>query len=191
MSRYQALAIIGSTGATEVVLKIFSALQDHHFTVPIFLTQHMVGSFIKEFCANLQRMSGKKAYLTNDDEVVRNNAIYVAPGGYHLGVIRDSGKVKTKLLNGPPENFCKPAADPMLRALAEVYGRHLLVVVLTGIGNDGTKGCQEVVENGGTVIAQNEKSCAVYGMPKSVVDNNLATQVLNIEEIIEYLKGAL
>lgn len=97
------------------------------------------------------------------------------------------GKAVIRITKDPQENFCRPAADPMFRSLSKIYGRNLAVVVLTGMGQDGMLGAKVVVENGGSVVAQDEASCVVYGMPKAVVENKLCRAVLPLLEIGKYL----
>lgn len=98
-----------------------------------------------------------------------------------------AGQSVVNITKDPQENFCRPAADPMLRSLSKIYGRNLAVVVLTGMGQDALLGSKVVVENGGSIIAQDEASCVVYGMPKAVVENKLCRAVLPLTEISRYL----
>lgn len=187
----KAVGIAGSTGAPEVILKIFSELKDCKLDLPIFITQHMVGSFLGEFSNNLAQASGRDVFLAKDKMPINPNVIYIAPGGRHLGILNNNGVLEVLLINSDPENFCKPSADPMFRELSKFFGRHLLGVVLTGIGCDGMQGARTIVENGGQVIAQDEKSCCVYGMPKAVVEANLASKVLDVESIAQFLRRSL
>ncbi|MEX0759506.1 MAG: CheB methylesterase domain-containing protein, partial [Tistlia sp.] len=114
-----------------------------------------------------------------------------APGDRHMRVEPVAGGARLRIDQGPPENFCRPSADPMLRSLAAVYGARLLTVILTGMGADGLKGCQEVVAAGGGVIAQDEASSVVWGMPGAVATNGLCHAVLPLDRIADHLKPLL
>ena len=156
--------------------------------IPIFITQHMPPTFTKILAEHLTKSSGRKCFESQGNEVAAAGNIYLAAGDFHLIPEKNAGgQVVLKNTQDAPENFCRPAADPMLRALSKIYGRHLAVVVLTGMGQDGMQGAKEVVASGGSVIAQNEESCVVYGMPKAVVDNKLCRAVLPLNEIGQYL----
>jgi two-component system chemotaxis response regulator CheB len=118
-----------------------------------------------------------------DGELVNSGQIYLAPGGYHMVAAREGSGTKLHLNQDPPENFCRPSVDPMLRSLASIYGPSLLTVILTGMGSDGQKGATEVVEAGGTVVAQDEATSVVWGMPGAVATTGLCSAVLPIQEI--------
>ena len=157
-------------------------------SVPIFVTQHMPPSFTAILAEHLTKSAGRPCVEAKHGETAQPGYIYIAPGDYHMVPEKlQSGQVVTQLNQNSPENYCRPAADPMLRALSTIYGSHLAVIVLTGMGQDGMEGCKVVVANGGHVIAQNEESCVVYGMPKAVVDNQLCRKVLPLSEIGGYM----
>ena len=109
--------------------------------------------------------------------------IYIAPGDYHMTVEKDGTNKVLRLNQGPKENFCRPAADPMLRSMAQAYGPNILTVILTGMGSDGTKGSQVIVDGGGTLIAQDEDTSVVWGMPGSVATAGLCSAVAPIDDI--------
>jgi two-component system chemotaxis response regulator CheB len=126
-----------------------------------------------------------------DGETIEPGHIYLAPGDFHMVVEGNApGKRVLRLLKTPPENFCRPAVDPMLRSLADSYGRRVLVTILTGMGYDGQKGSERIVQVGGTVIAQDEASSVVWGMPGAVALAGLCTAVLPIGDIKPYLLRA-
>lgn len=182
-----AIAIASSTGGPKALQDLFTALKGQLMHVPIFVTQHMPPTFTSLLATNLGKYSNRPAAEAKDGEKVKPGQIYVAPGDYHMLAKRDKDGVHLTLNQGPAENFCRPAADPMLRSLAEVYRNKLLLVVLTGMGQDGMLGAKQVVANGGYVIAQNKESCVVYGMPKAVADEGLCTNILPLQEISHYL----
>ncbi|MDH3476599.1 MAG: CheB methylesterase domain-containing protein, partial [Rhodospirillales bacterium] len=118
-----------------------------------------------------------------EGEPVLGGTIYIAPGARHMEVACEGGKPVIHLTDAPPENFCRPAADPMLRSMVKVYGGRLLLVVLTGMGADGRKGAEAITRAGGTVIAQDEPSSVVWGMPGAVATAGLCTEILPLTEI--------
>jgi two-component system chemotaxis response regulator CheB len=122
-----------------------------------------------------------------DGETVREGRIYVAPGDFHM-MIEGSNPTKIKLTQAPPVNFCRPSADPMLHSLAAVYGNGLLCAVLTGMGSDGLAGSTDVVKAGGTVIAQDQATSVVWGMPGAVANAGLCSAILPLDGIGPYIR---
>jgi two-component system chemotaxis response regulator CheB len=118
--------------------------------------------------------------------------VYVAPGGKHLVVERQgAGPPILRLDDGPPENFCKPSVDPMLRSLVRVYGGRLLTVILTGMGSDGLRGAEAAVAAGGAVFAQDEATSVVWGMPRAVAKAGLCSAVLPLTELAPAVRKLL
>ncbi len=117
------------------------------------------------------------------DETLRPGEVLIAPGNFHLQLQRQGLAVKTLLQQRPPENSCRPAVDVLFRSAAEVFGAGCLAVVLTGMGQDGLRGAEQIVRSGGTVIAQDENSSVVWGMPRAVAEAGLARHVLPLESI--------
>lgn len=184
----KALAIASSTGGPQALMTLFDSLKGRLLNIPIFITQHMPATFTTILAEHLTKSSGRPCYEAKGGEVPVAGSVYLAAGDFHMIAEKDSsGQVVLRINQEPQENFCRPAADPMLRSLSAIYGNKLVVVVLTGMGQDGMKGCQTVVANGGSVIAQDEASCVVYGMPKAVVENKLCKAILPLAEIGRYL----
>ena len=123
-----------------------------------------------------------------DGMAVEGGKIYIAPGDYHMLVEQKGPNRVLRLNQDPPENFCRPSVDPMLRSLAPIYGRKLLTVILTGMGHDGMEGGKVVVEKGGSVIAQDEATSVVWGMPGAAAQSGLCSAVLPIDEVAPYIK---
>jgi two-component system chemotaxis response regulator CheB len=119
---------------------------------------------------------------------VRANRIYVAPGDFHMKVAVENGGKVIRLSKEPPENFCRPAVDPMFRSVAQAYGAGVLAVVLTGMGSDGAKGARVVADAGGSVIAQDEATSVVWGMPGATAAAGVCSAVLPLPEIGTYLR---
>ncbi len=184
----KAMAIASSTGGPQALMVLFESLKGRLLNIPIFITQHMPPTFTTILAEHLTKTAGRSCIEVKGGEVPMAGNIYLAPGDFHMLVHKENGNQPTIVVTkDPPENFCRPAADPMLRSLSKVYGRNLVVVVLTGMGQDGMLGAKMVVENGGSVIAQDEASCVVYGMPKAVIENKLCRAVLPLSDIGRYL----
>ena len=177
-----AIAIGSSTGGPQALFEVLK-----HFSTgirqPIFITQHMPGTFTNILANHIAKQCGVNCSEAQDGEPVADGRIYVAPGGYHMTVQSVDGQQVISLNQEEPENFCRPAVDPMLRSLVKIYGRRLLTVILTGMGQDGLKGAQDVVNAGGTVIAQDEETSVVWGMPGAVANAGICNQILPIKEI--------
>jgi two-component system, chemotaxis family, protein-glutamate methylesterase/glutaminase len=187
-----ALAIASSTGGPQALLNIFREFKGVELRVPIFITQHMPANFTAILADHISKASGLDCHEGVDDEEVKPGIIYLAPGDYHMTVTRDGAKpCRIKLDQNPPENFCRPSADPMLRSLAKVYNDKLLVAVLTGIGADGARGATDVVSAGGGVVAQDEATSVVYGMPRAVAEAKLTSAVFALNAIAPFLIRAV
>jgi two-component system, chemotaxis family, protein-glutamate methylesterase/glutaminase len=143
----------------------------------------MPPTFTTIFAEHLARASGRPAREAEDGEPINAGKIYVAPGGRHLRIARRNGTAVVSLDDGPQINFCKPAVDPLFASAAEAWGEWNLAVVLTGMGTDGARGAGEVVAAGGSVIAQDESSSVVWGMPGAVAQAGLCSAVLPLEQI--------
>jgi two-component system chemotaxis response regulator CheB len=188
----QALAIASSTGGPQALLSIFREFKGMALHTPIFITQHMPANFTDILADHISKASGFDCHEAIDEEEVKPGIIYLAPGDYHMTVIRDGAKpCRIKLDQNPPENFCRPSADPMLRSLAKIYNDKLLVAVLTGLGADGARGASDVVSAGGGVVAQDEASSVVYGMPKAVAEAKLTSAVFALNAIAPFLIRAI
>ena len=183
----EVLAIGSSTGGPQALFSVLGNLPKG-LRQPILITQHMPATFTTILAEHLTRVSGRQCTEAKDGEVIESARIYLAPGDFHMVVEGSApGKRTLRLLKTPPENFCRPAVDPMLRSLADSYGRRILVAILTGMGYDGQKGAERIVQVGGTVIAQDEASSVVWGMPGAVALAGLCSAVLPIAEIGPYL----
>lgn len=187
-SPFRAIAIASSTGGPPALTTLFEGLRGKLPHLPIFITQHMPATFTPIFAQQLSEAGGCDCREGKDGEAVSPVRVYLAPGGYHMEVHRgENGRPTIHLTQDPPVNSCRPAADPMFNTISEVYGPGLLAVVLTGIGQDGTEGAKTIVKNGGTVIAQDEASSVVYGMPKTVAEQVACKAILPLNEIAAYI----
>lgn len=176
------LAIGSSTGGPQALFDLFGDLKGA-VKMPIFITQHMPPKFTTILAERIGRLTGGNCAEGIDGEVVKDNRIYMAPGDFHMKVVVDDGVRKISLEQSPPENFCRPAVDPMFRSLNEAYGGRVLGVILTGMGADGFLGSEILVENGGTIVAQDDESSVVWGMPGAVATGGVCNAVLPLKEI--------
>jgi two-component system, chemotaxis family, protein-glutamate methylesterase/glutaminase len=181
-----AVAIGSSTGGPQALFRVLGALKGS-VKQPIFITQHMPATFTTILAEHIARGSGYPTAEGVDGEPVKEGRIYVAPGDFHM-TIESAGHEKiVRLSKAPAENFCRPSVDPMLRSLAAVYGGRVLTIMLTGMGHDGLNGGRAVVDAGGTLIAQDEATSVVWGMPGSVATAGLCSAVLPVDEIGPYI----
>ncbi len=188
--RPECLAVGSSTGGPQALFKMFQAI-GKITQMPVFVTQHMPATFTTILAEHLGQAAGMPSAEAKDGEAVVSGRIYVAPGDFHMVVEGAPNQRVVRLNKNPPENFCRPAVDPMLRSIAKAYGGKTLFVMLTGMGQDGMKGAQELVNAGGTVIAQDEPTSVVWGMPGAVATAGLCSAVLPLPEIGPFVKKAV
>jgi len=177
------LLIGSSTGGPQALNAVLGAIGSVIDQVPVLVTQHMPPTFTAILAEHLSRASGRPASEASDGEVIRPGRIYVARGGRHMQVAKRDGNPVIALDDGPLINFCKPAVDPLFSSAVAVWGAHVLALVLTGMGSDGTRGAADIVTAGGGVIAQDEASSVVWGMPGSVAHAGLASSLLPLDQI--------
>jgi len=188
--RPDCIAVGSSTGGPQALFKVFQMLGKVP-TLPIFVTQHMPATFTTILAEHLGQASGMPAAEAKDGEPVTPGRIYVAPGDFHMTVQVEGGRKVMRLNKNAPENFCRPAVDPMLRSLAKVYNGKVLTVILTGMGQDGLKGGQEISAAGGVIAAQDEATSVVWGMPGAVANAGLCSAVLPLSDIGPYMRKAI
>lgn len=177
------LAIGASTGGIHALGQLLGALTPR-VRVPILVTQHLPSSFMEPFVRQLRSASGRTTVVAHEGMVVAANQIVVAPGDAHLTVAANKqGLAVIKLETHPVPSGCRPSVDPMFGSCARVYGPHALGVVLSGMGRDGADGAARLVAAGGTILAQDSASSAVWGMPGAVAAAGLASAVLPPDEI--------
>ncbi|HEX8916105.1 MAG TPA: CheB methylesterase domain-containing protein, partial [Humisphaera sp.] len=179
------LAIGSSTGGPAALSTVVPALSAG-LPVPVVITQHMPPMFTRLLADRLNAVGPLPASEAVDGEPAEPGRVYVAPGGRHLKVVADAGRpgrLRLRLDDGPPENSCRPAVDVMFRTAADACGSGVLAVVLTGMGQDGMLGGRRVVDAGGRVIAQDQATSVVWGMPGAVVRDGLADRVLPLADV--------
>jgi two-component system chemotaxis response regulator CheB len=183
------VAIGSSTGGPNALFSVLTHFKN--FDVPIVITQHMPATFTKILADHIQQKTGVEAHEGADGMAVEKGKIYVAPGGFHMEIVRQDAGLRVRLNNGPPENFCKPSVDPMFRSVIDLFGNKVLGLILTGMGNDGIGGGKILIEKGGRMIAQDEATSVVWGMPGAVAKAGLCSAVLPLEEIGPWMRKAV
>jgi len=186
-SRPRIIAIGSSTGGPQALIKIFGEL-GQEISVPVMITQHMPPTFTKILAEHIGRASGLTCKEAEDGDVLKPGQIYIAPGDYHMLLTMRKDLPTIRIEQGPPVNFCRPAVDPMFSSIARIFGPSSLAMVLTGMGQDGLAGAREIVDAGGTLIAQDESTSVVWGMPGAVATRGLCSAVLPLESIAAHLK---
>ncbi len=151
--------------------------------VPVLIVQHMPAFFTAQLAERLTRLAGMTVREAVAGQPLGPGDVLLAPGGRHMEVAGGAGTVRVRLTDDPPENSCRPAADALFRSAAKVWGAGTLGIVLTGMGRDGLHGARAIVEAGGAVLAQDEFTSVVWGMPGEVVRAGLADAVLPLSQI--------
>jgi two-component system chemotaxis response regulator CheB len=177
------LLIGASTGGPQALTRLVSRLDAVSEAAPILITQHMPATFTTILAEHLARACAKPVHEAVDGEPILAGQIYLAPGDKHMRVARRNGAAVIVLDDGPPLHFCKPAVDHLFTSAADVWGNWNLALILTGMGTDGSIGAASIVESGGSVIAQDEATSVVWGMPGSAADAGVCSAVLPIDQI--------
>jgi two-component system chemotaxis response regulator CheB len=176
------LAIGSSTGGPQALFSLVQGL-GRELRVPVVLTQHMPPTFTTILAEHITRLDGMPCAEARDQEALLPGRIYLAPGDTHLLVEDHGGQLRARLSHEAPENFCRPAVDPMLRSACRATDGRVLVVMLTGMGQDGLIGTRQVVEAGGCALAQDEATSVVWGMPGAIARAGLCHAVLPLPQI--------
>lgn len=177
------MVIAASTGGP-AALPVFLGPIANRISVPILIVQHMPATFTPVFAEKLEAAIGKRCREAVDGDVLAPGSVYLAPGDYHMRIVRTSAVARGVTLDkNPPVNFCRPAADPLFESAAAVFGNRVLGVVLTGMGHDGRDGAGHIVRAGGRVLVQDEASSVVWGMPGAVAAAGLAEAVKPLRDL--------
>jgi two-component system, chemotaxis family, protein-glutamate methylesterase/glutaminase len=185
-NRIDAVAIGTSTGGPIALRDVIPRLPKT-LPVPVFVVQHMPPNYTRSLASRIGEVSQLEVHEAANGMKVEAGHAYIAQGGLHMGVELQNRKPVIRTSDEPPEHNCRPAVDFTLRSLCNVYGGNVLAVILTGMGRDGTEGCRLVKQWGGSVIAQHPEGCTVYGMPKVVVEEQLADRVVPLEKIATWI----
>lgn len=177
------LVIGSSTGGPQALTHLCAHILPVIEHAPVLITQHMPPTFTTILAEHLARLIGKPVREAEHNEHIRSGHVYLAPGARHMRVARKDNQAVIAIDDGPPLNFCKPAVDVLFSSAAEVWGNRVLGVILTGMGSDGTRGGADIVAAGGAIVAQDEATSVVWGMPGSAASAGLCSAVLPLEDI--------
>lgn len=180
--RPRVVGIASSTGGPQALLKVLANFP-RDFKLPVTIVQHMPPTFTAILAEHIAKAARIPCTEAVDGEELKSGHIYLAPGDFHLQVRSEKGAMRLRLNEDEPENFCRPAADQLLRSLARQFGSNTLAAVLTGMGQDGLLGARDIVAGGGTVLAQDEETSVVWGMPGAVAVDGICAAVLPLPEI--------
>jgi two-component system, chemotaxis family, protein-glutamate methylesterase/glutaminase len=180
--RYRAVAVGSSTGGPEALACLLPELT-RRTSVPLFIVQHLPQGMTRYFAESLGRKCTYRVVEAVDGEAVEPRTAYVAPGGRHMVLRKQGDRVSIALNDQPPENGCRPSVDVFFRSVADAYPRSVIAVVLTGMGTDGAKGIGPLKRSGAYVIAQDEVTSVVWGMPGAAVATTQVDEVLPLEAI--------
>lgn len=185
---YRAVLIGVSTGGPGTILKLLKDI-GKNFPLPIIITQHIDSQFDKNLITWLNNNCPMEVHLAEDKVAAVAGHVYFAPADYHLTFMEKDGKNFYLTLNHDAQvNFLRPSVDKMFESGAEVFGAKTIAVLLTGMGNDGAKGCCLIKNKGGYTITEAEETCVIYGMPKAAYDMGGSREVLPLDRISERLK---
>ncbi|GLR88374.1 chemotaxis response regulator protein-glutamate methylesterase of group 2 operon [Bradyrhizobium iriomotense] len=177
------LLIGSSTGGPQALMSVVTDLGPVIDRFPVLITQHMPPTFTTILAEHLARSSRRPAHEAIDGEAVKPGQIYLAPGGRHMRVVRSGTDAAIALDDGPAVNFCKPAVDPLFTSAIDLWHGAILAVILTGMGSDGMRGGKDIVAAGGSVIAQDEATSVVWGMPGAAANAGICAAILPLNQI--------
>jgi two-component system, chemotaxis family, protein-glutamate methylesterase/glutaminase len=182
LGRFQAVAIGSSTGGPEALVRLLPVLT-RRASVPLFIVQHFPPGMTRYFAESLGRKCDYRVAEAADGEDVQPRTAYIAPGGRHMIVRKHDGRVVMALNDQPPENGCRPSVDVLFRSVAAVYPHSAIAIILTGMGCDGARGLGPLKRSGSYVIAQDEATSVVWGMPGAAVATNQVDEILPLDAI--------
>jgi two-component system chemotaxis response regulator CheB len=178
----QIVTIGVSTGGPDALARLLPSLPAN-LPVPVVIAQHMPPIFTSLLAARLSARCSLPVRECKSGENLTAGCVFIAPGDFHMVTCSEKGVVRLKTHQGPKENFCRPSVDVLFRSVADVYGGRTLAVILTGMGQDGLKGCELLSGVGARILAQDEASSVVWGMPGFVARNGLADKILPLDQI--------
>ncbi|HWX63205.1 chemotaxis response regulator protein-glutamate methylesterase [Bradyrhizobium sp.] len=177
------LLVGSSTGGPQALMSLVTELGPVIDRYPVLITQHMPPTFTTILAEHLARSSRRPAHEAVDGETIKAGQIYLAPGGRHMRVVKHGMDAQIALDDGPAVNFCKPAVDPLFMSAIDVWQGAIMSVILTGMGSDGMRGGKEIVAAGGSVIAQDEATSVVWGMPGAAANAGICAAILPLNQI--------
>ncbi len=190
-SSFRCIGIGISTGGPKTLMQLLPPLCEAT-NLPILIVQHMPEEFTKSLAANLDRYTSHRVKEAEEGETISDKTVYIAPGGKHMVARYDQqGKSVIGINDHPAENGCKPSVDILFRSLASIFADKTIALILTGMGNDGTRGLATLKRAGAHVIAQDEASSTIWGMPGSAVKSGVTDEVLPLDEIPSRIRKIL
>lgn len=184
--QFECLCIGVSTGGPAALACILPRLP-RRLPVPIFVVQHMPPVFTKSMASHLSQSTPFPVVEATNGCIAEPGTVYVAPGGRQMKVARTNGKFEITITDDPAVNSCKPSVDYLFESIAQESNGSVLAMILTGMGNDGLAGCTKLSAVGAHIIAQSAETCVVYGMPRQIVENNLADEIIPLPDIANRL----
>lgn len=169
-----------STGGPQSLTTLVKGLPDD-LNIPVFIVQHMPPMFTRSLAEHLNNSTKLSVSEAVDGEIAKANHIYIAPGGKQMKVERNLANVQIRVTDDPPIGACKPSVDYLFQSIDACYGRETLAIIMTGMGSDGLAGCKKLHATGARILAQNEATCVVYGMPRQIAENGLAHEILPLD----------
>lgn len=176
------LVIGSSTGGPQALQAFFRDLPPQ-VRMPILVAQHMPAAFTPILAQHIAQAAGRPCHEATDGALLQPGHVMLAPGDFHMEIARNGVQPSIRLNQAPPENFCRPSVNPLFRSAAAHFGPQVLAIMLTGMGRDGLEGTQAIVAAGGTVIAQDEATSVVWGMPGAVAMAGLCAAVLPLNQL--------
>lgn len=185
-SKSEIIGIGISTGGPNALTKMIPMLP-RDLKVPVLIVQHMPPVFTASLAASLDKKSALDVKEAEDGDIIEPGKVFIAPGGKQMKIVAGADGLtrKIKITDDPPENSCKPSADYLFRSIAQHYVGRATGVIMTGMGSDGTKGLVLMKNNGSFIIAQDEKTCTVYGMPKEPTESGIVDVIAPLEKIAD------
>jgi two-component system chemotaxis response regulator CheB len=183
-TKAEAVAIGISTGGPAALAEMLPRLPGD-LDAAVLVVQHMPPVFTRSLAEDLDRRCRVRVSEAQDGEPVKRGQVLIAPGGKQMKVCREGAGAVVRVTDDPPENSCRPSADYLFRSVAAAYGPRAMGVIMTGMGNDGAAGCREIKARGGWIVAQDEASCVVFGMPRQPIQEGIADAVLPLSQIAD------
>jgi two-component system chemotaxis response regulator CheB len=184
---YKAIALGISTGGPLTLQKILPMISEK-INIPILIVQHMPPKFTKSLAERLNSLSKLEVKEAENEESLKSGVIYIAPGGFHMKLHRVGlHNIQINITREPADSLHRPSVDVMMNSVIDIFGKYTLGIIMTGMGKDGFESIKKLKGLGGYCIAQNEETCVVYGMPKTIVDADFADLVLPAEKIPEII----
>lgn len=183
------IALGASTGGTEAIKDVLLGLPAN--APAMVITQHIPAAFSLPFARRMDSIAAMKVKQAQDGDILQQGHVYIAPGDQHLMIERQGTRYVCRLNDGEPVNRHKPAVDVMFRSVLQSAGRSAVVVLLTGMGNDGAQGMKELQQSGAPTIAQDEKSSVVWGMPGEAVKLGAADHILPLDKVADKVMSLL